>query len=297
MSIPDPGHTSASVFKPLEYGSTQPSHIGHGIGLRSAHFPHLLKNGADGVDWFEIISENFFEPGGRPWRVLDRVRVDVPVVCHGVNLGVGNAERPSIDYLGHLHRVVERVEPAWVSDHLCWGGFGGHYAHDLLPLPHTEEALEVVSRNVQIAMESLGCPLLLENVSSYLEFQQSEMPEWDFVREVARRSGCLLLIDLNNIVVNAFNHGFDPRSYLRNIPGDKVAQLHLSGHTNKVNHLLDSHVGPVPQTVWKLYEEALELWGPRPTLIEWDEAVPAFEVVRQEARKAAQLEQEFRRTI
>ena len=267
-------------------------HLGHGVGLRSRHFGELLEHGARGAAWFEVISENYFEPGGRPWAVLERLRREVPIVMHGVSLGVGNADGVRDEHLQLLRATAERIEPAWISDHLCWGAHGGHYAHDLWPLPYTEECLARVVENTVRTEEALGRSILLENVSSYVTFVHSEMTEWEFLVEVAQRSGCGILLDVNNVYVNAVNHGFDPAAYLEAIPTELVGQLHLAGHTDCQTHLLDNHVGPVPPVVWQLYARAVARFGCVPTLIEWDEEVPEYDVLLSEAQKAETIERE-----
>lgn len=265
--------------------------MGHGIGLRTTHFAHILEHGASGVDWFEVISENFFEPGGRPWAVLEKVRAEAPVVLHGVSLGIGNVDPLDDAYLQSLEALIQRVEPAWVSDHLCWGGYGAHYAHDLLPLPYSEEALEHVVRRTVEVEERLGRRLLLENVSTYVSFTSSTLSEWMFLTEVAERADAGILLDVNNVVVSARNHGFSAEAYVDAIPAERIGQIHLAGHTDRGSYLFDSHVGPVPASVWALYERVIARVGPVPTLVEWDEAIPPFEVVAEEARRAAEIEQ------
>lgn len=264
-------------------------HIGHGVGLRSEHFGHLMQNIAD-VDWLEVISENVMTDGGRPRAVLERVRRDVPIVLHGVSLAIGSTHTLNEDYVRRLRALADDVEPAWVSDHLCWGGFGGHYAHDLLPLPYTEEALAHVVARVERVQELLGRRILLENVSSYVAYHASAMPEHEFVAEVARRSDCGILLDVNNVVVSARNHGYDAYAFIDAMPRDRVGQLHLAGHTDHGDFLLDSHEGVVPDVVWSLYEHTLQRLGPIPTLVEWDEAVPSWDVLARESAKAAALE-------
>jgi uncharacterized protein (UPF0276 family) len=247
------------------------------------------------VDWVEIISENFFEPGGRPWAVLEKVRAQVPVVAHGVSLGIGSVDPLSDEYLAALAALVRRIEPAWVSDHLCWGSQGGRYAHDLLPLPYTEEALHHVVRRIQQVQERLGRQILLENVSSYVSFRQSEMPEWEFLGEIARRADCGILLDVNNVYVSAFNHGFRPEAYVDAIPADRIGQVHLAGHTDRGSYLFDSHIGPVPDPVWALFQRLVQRIGPVSTLVEWDEEVPSFETVVAESQRAAALTAEVAR--
>jgi uncharacterized protein (UPF0276 family) len=266
--------------------------LGHGIGLRPPHYSRLLEHGASGVSWFEAISENFFELGGRPLAVLERVRADVPVVLHGVALGIGSADPLSDAYLTRLERLIERVEPAWVSDHLCWGSADGHYSHDLLPIVYTEESLEHVVARVERVQQRLRRRVLLENVTAYLRFAASTIPEWEFLNELTRRTGAALLLDVNNVFVTSQNLDFDPLAYLEQIRPDSVAQIHLAGHTRQPDFILDSHVGPVPDVVWDLYRVALRHFGRVPTLVEWDEAVPELETVLGEAKRAAAIERE-----
>lgn len=271
----------------------QRTDLGHGIGLRLAHYAHILENGVSDVDWFEIVSENFFEPGGRPWAVLERVRAAVPVVMHGVSMGLGSPEPVPDHYLDALAALTARAEPAWVSDHLCWGGVGGRYSHDLLPLPQTREAVDHVVGQIDRVQERLARPILIENVSSYVSFADSEMPEWDFLVEIARRAGCGVLLDVNNVYVSARNHGFSAEQYLDAIPGELIGQVHLAGHTDRGSYLFDSHVGPVPDPVWSLYARLVRRVGRVPSLVEWDEGTPAYEVVVAESRKASALEREL----
>lgn len=264
--------------------------LGHGVGLRLAHYDRALAGGLD-VDFVEAVTENFFGPGGsvpggRPRAVLERVRAEVPVVLHGVSLGVGSVDPPSAEYLRALRAVVDWIEPALVSDHLCWGSVGGHYAHDLLPLPYREDAIAVAVDNVARTQDALGRRIMLENVSSYVGQSGATMPEQEFLMEVARRADCLVLLDVNNIVVNAKNHGFDPLAYLQGIDGERVWQFHLAGHTDRGAYKFDDHVGPVPEEVWSLYEAAVARFGEVPSIVEWDQEVPAWEVLRQQQRIA-----------
>jgi uncharacterized protein (UPF0276 family) len=266
--------------------------LGHGIGLRPTHYSRLLEQGAAGVAWFEAISENFFELGGRPRAVLERVRRDVPVVLHGVALGIGSADPLSEEYLRSLERLIEHIEPAWVSDHLCWGSADGRYSHDLLPIVYSEEALEHVVERVERVQSRLRRRLVLENITAYLRFADSHIPEQEFLNELTRRTGAGLLLDVNNVYVNSRNLGFDARAYLDALRPDSVRQIHLAGHTVQPDFILDSHVGPVPDPVWELYRHALRRLGSVPTLVEWDEAVPELDVVLGEARRARAIEQE-----
>ena len=267
------------------------SHIGHGIGLRTRHFASWLE-AKPPVDWVEAISENFLSPGGRPIAVLEKVRRDVPVVLHGVSLSIGSTDPLSEAHLDDLSALAARIEPAWVSDHLCWGSHGGRYAHDLWPLPFTEEAIRHVVPRVLRVQERLGRRILLENVSSYAAFRDPEMPEWEFVSEVARRADCGILLDVNNVFVSARNHGFDPLAYLAGIPAERVGQLHLAGHSDRGTHLLDTHDGEVPEPVWDLYRETVRRLGPVPTLVEWDDRIPPLGRLVEESRRAAAIERE-----
>jgi uncharacterized protein len=267
--------------------------LGHGIGLRPSHYSRLLEHGASGVGWFEAISENFFELGGRPRAVLERVRRDVPVVLHGVALSIGGADPLNGEYLSSLQRLIEHIEPAWVSDHVCWGSADGRYSHDLLPIVYSEAALEHVIERVERVQERLQRRILLENISAYLRFAESRIPEPQFINEVTLRTSAGLLLDVNNVYVNSQNLGFDAHAYLDELRPGSVLQIHLAGHTVQPDFILDSHVGPVPDPVWELYRHALRRFGRVPTLVEWDEAVPELEVVLAEARRAQAVELEL----
>jgi uncharacterized protein (UPF0276 family) len=267
------------------------THLGHGIGLRPKHFAHFL-TGRPSVEWVEVVTENFMAPGGRPIAVLEKVRADVPVVLHGVSLAVGSIDPLSERYLAELDRLVRRIEPALVSDHLCWGTHRGQYVHDLLPLPYTEESLLHVASRVQQVQERIGRLLLLENPSSYVAFRDSTMTEWEFLSELSHRSGCGILLDVNNVYVSARNFGFDPVRYLDGIPGDRVGYVHLAGHTDKGRYLLDTHDGAVPAPVWDLYREAIRRFGRVPSLVEWDDRIPPLDEVVAESRRAEAIEAE-----
>lgn len=267
------------------------THLGHGVGLRPKHYGRMLEQRPP-VDWIEAISENFMAPGGRPTAVLEKVRRDVPVVLHGVSLSIGSTEPLSTAYLRDLKELVTKIEPAWVSDHLCWGSHGGRYVHDLLPLPYTEEALEHVISRVGAVQDVLRRQILLENVSSYIAFRDSTMTEWEFLSEVAQRADCGILLDINNIYVSARNHGFEPLEYLNAIPASRVGQLHLAGHSDKGKYLLDTHDGPVADEVWQLYRQAVRRFGRVSTLIEWDDNVPGLDELVAQSQKAAALEGE-----
>jgi uncharacterized protein (UPF0276 family) len=255
-------------------------HAGHGVpgpafglGLRSVHYGAFLSE-AQPVDWLEIISDNYLVPGGKPLAMLDAIRERYPMVMHGVSMSIGSVDGPSPDYLRRLRALADRVQPWWVSDHLCFTGVHGINTHDLLPLPYTEEALRLVVRNVRRAQDQLGRRLLLENVSSYIEYDASSMSECEFLREVADQADCDILLDLNNVYVSAVNHGHDPMDFLRAMPAARVRQFHLAGHSDHGDHLVDTHDHAVADPVWALYRSALEHFGPVATMIERDDHIP-----------------------
>jgi uncharacterized protein (UPF0276 family) len=253
-----------------------PPFSGFGLGLRPVHFQDFLTRTVP-VDFVEVISENFMVEGGRPLHMLDQVRERHPVILHGVSMSIGSSVGLDRDYLARLRRLADRVDPLWVSDHLCWTGTGGFNSHDLLPLPYSEESLTVVCANVAQAQDALGRSLLIENPSSYVTFRASEMSEWDFLAELSRRSGCELLLDVNNIFVSASNHGFDAGAYLDAVPFERVRQIHLAGHSQGKTMLIDTHDHPVPAPVWALYEEACRRAGPVASMIERDDDIPPLD--------------------
>jgi uncharacterized protein (UPF0276 family) len=259
--------------------------LGLGVGLRTVHFGHILGK-RPAVDWFEIVTENFLDTGGRPVWVLDQIAERHPIVLHGVSMSVGSTDPLNRPYLAKVKALAKRVRAVWVSDHVCWTGVAGRNLHDLLPLPYTEEALRHMVKRIRQIQDFLERPLVLENPSSYVEFKSSSMPEWEFIARMAEGADCGLLLDVNNVYVSSFNHGFDPEAYLRAIPPERVAYYHLAGHTNLGTHLLDTHIGPVIDPVWKLYGLAQRLSGGRSTLLEWDEQIPSFPVVHREVLKA-----------
>jgi uncharacterized protein (UPF0276 family) len=265
---------------------------GFGLGMRPAHYARYVAGEAR-VDFVEIISENFMVPGGRPLAVLDQVRERYPVAMHGVSMSIGSAGGLNLAYLARLKALADRVRPLWVSDHLCWTGVDGVNSHDLLPLPLTGEALELVCANIRQAQDRLERPLVIENASTYLRFADDALTEWDFLSEMCRATGCHLLLDINNIHVSATNHGFDPLTYIRALPADRVRQIHLAGHTSGRDGLLiDTHDQPVPDPVWALYDAACRRFGPRATMIERDDQVPPLEDLLAEldfARDVARL--------
>ncbi len=262
--------------------------LGFGVGLRTAHYEEILTS-FPAVDWFEAISENFMVAGGRPLRVLETVRAHYPVVLHGVSLSIGSTDPLNLDYLRRLKTLADRIAPAWISDHLCWTGVGGHNLHDLLPLPYTEEALAHVAERVQRVQHILGRRILLENVSTYMEYTHSTLPEWEFLSAVAERADCGILLDINNIFVSAANHGFSARDYIEEVPRRRVHQFHLAGHTDRGTFLHDTHDHPVAAPVWDLYAQAVRRFGPTSTLIEWDDRIPPFADVHAEATRARRI--------
>jgi uncharacterized protein len=275
----------------------QPIPAQAGIGLRSPHYQQVVEE-QPAVAWFEVHSENFFCAGGEMLRILEQVRRDYPLSLHGVGLSLGSSDRLNQSHLDQLKNLITRAQPALVSEHLCWGAVDGRYLNDLLPLPYTEEALDLMTERVQAAQTFLGRQLLIENVSSYLSYTHSTIPEWEFIAALAERSGCGILLDVNNIHVNAVNHGFDAHAYLRAIPREHVKEIHLAGFTAKqglaVELLIDTHSRPVADAVWLLYAEALAHCGPVPTLVEWDQDIPQLAVLMSEADKAQRIMHDYR---
>jgi len=247
--------------------------LGFGLGLRTPHYEAMLGE-PHAVDWLEVITENYLGPGGKPLHYLERMRERFPLVMHGVSLSIGSTDPIDLEYLAQVRNLAARIEPHWISDHLCWTGIDGHNLHDLLPLPYTEEALASVAARVGQVQDALGRQILLENVSSYLSFRASELTEWDFLREVAQRADCAILLDINNIYVSSVNHGFDPLAYLQAIPKERVRQFHLAGHSDMGGHLIDTHDHPIAEPVWDLYGAAVARFGMVPTMIERDDNIP-----------------------
>jgi uncharacterized protein (UPF0276 family) len=260
-----------------------------GLGLRSPHYSHILENKPQ-ISWFEAISENYMGTaggsGGRPLEILEEVRRNYPVVLHGVSLSIGSIDELDLKYLDSLKKLIDHIEPLWVSDHVCWTGVNGENIHDLLPLPYTEEALSHLERKILQAQDFLKRELVFENVSTYLSYKHSEMTEWEFLSELNRRTGCGLLLDVNNVYVSSVNLGFDPITFLNSLPKTAIKQIHLAGHSTTAKGLIDTHDGPVCDAVWDLFAMTLSIFGNIPTLIEWDDKIPAFEVLEAEAQKA-----------
>lgn len=261
---------------------------GFGLGLRTEHYSDFLAQ-PQPVDWLEVISENYMVPGGKPLVVLDKICERYPVAMHGVSLSIGAADGLDLDYLTALKKLARRVNPLWISDHLCWTGINGKNTHDLLPLPYHDEALAHVARQIRQVQDILERPLLIENVSSYVSFTDSTMSEWDFLRAVCEEADCLLLLDVNNIYVSSFNHGFDPLTYLHAIPPQRVQQIHLAGHSNNGDHIVDTHDHPIVDPVWALYRAACERFGPVATMIERDDHIPPLPELLEELDQARRI--------
>lgn len=263
-------------------------YLGYGLGLRPDHYEDIVNN-HPGVDWFEVVSENYMVDGGKPLYYLDRVRSRYPVVMHGVSLSIGGTDPLDRDYLRRLKALADRIEPRWISDHLCWTGLDGMQLHDLLPLPYTEEALAHVADRVARVQDFLGQRILLENVSSYVTYRQSGMTEWEFLRAVAERADCLILLDVNNVYVSAGNHGFNPVAYLDGIPAERVYQFHLAGHSHNGEIIVDTHDHDVPDPVWRLYAEAVRRFGRVSTMIERDADIPPLDQLLDELATARRI--------
>jgi hypothetical protein len=263
--------------------------LGFGLGLRPPHFSQIVETRPE-VGWFEITSENFMVPGGQPLHWLDRIRTDYPIAMHGVSLSIGSTDPLDEDYLAALQRLQRRVQPAWISDHLCWTGVAGRNLHDLLPLPYHEGVLEHVVERIGRVQDRLGSQILLENVSSYVGFAWSHLTECEFLAEVARRSDCLILLDVNNVYVNSVNHQFDAPSYLDAIPAARVRQIHLAGHQRRDDRLIvDTHDAPIVDPVWQLYEHARRRFGDVATMIERDSNIPPLAELLTELDRARSI--------
>jgi uncharacterized protein len=258
---------------------------GVGIGLRIPHYRHILER-KPVVDWFEIISENYMVDGGRPLAVLDRILEQYCVVQHGVSMYFGSAEALNREHLKRLKSLVRRTRTPWLSDHLCWGSVDGRYTHDLLPMPYTFEAARVTADKIRQVQDFVEVPVVVENVSSYAEYHVSEMTEWEFLNEVVEIADCGILLDVNNIYVSSQNHDFDPFAYVNAVPAERVAQIHIAGHSKYEKYVLDTHDHPVIDAVWALYARAIQRCGPTATLLEWDDKIPSFDDVHAEALKA-----------
>ena len=267
-----------------------------GIGLRSPHVAEVRASRPP-IGWLEVHSENYFVDGGTALAALEAIRADYPLSLHGVGLSLGSADPLDPGHLARLKRLAGRIQPAAISEHLCWSHVDGRHLNDLLPLPLTDEALALVCDRVDAVQSAVGRPLLVENVSAYLRFAEDTIAEWDFVAAVANRTGCKLLLDITNVYINAINHGFDPQAYLAAIPGKSVAEIHLAGYDAGGPCLVDTHGARVAQPVWDLYRAAIERYGPKPTLLEWDTDLPPLAVLLDEAAQAGTILDEHRHAI
>ncbi len=262
--------------------------LGFGLGLRTQHYAYILEH-QPAVDWFEAITEDYLVPGGKPLHYLNRIRENYPLVMHGVSLSIGSCDPLNTEYLTKVKILADKIQPAWISDHLCWTGVEGLNVHDLLPLPYTEEALKHVVDRVKQVQDFLGRQILLENVSSYIEYCDSNVTEWEFLTAIAEQADCFILLDINNIYVSAVNHHFDPLDYLNAIPVHRVRQFHLAGHKNCGDYIIDTHDAPIIDGVWSLYEQAVKRFGRVATMIERDDDIPEFPVLFAELQQAKKI--------
>ena len=265
--------------------SANPPFLGFGLGLRTEHYNAILETKPK-VDWFEALSENYMIPGGKPLDFLDKIRADYPMVMHGVSLSIGSTAEVDKDYLRDLKKLADRIQPAWISDHLCWTGVHGQNMHDLLPLPYTEETAKHVAERVKIVQDYLGRQILLENVSSYASYTDSSMTEWEFISQISEAADCLLLLDVNNIYVSSYNHQFDAKAFIDGVPLKRIQQIHLAGHQNNGDYIIDTHDAPVIDPVWDLYAYAIARLGQVSTMIERDDHIPELEALVAELDKA-----------
>ncbi len=267
---------------------TTTNNLGFGLGLRPDHYQKILET-SPSVDWFEILTENFLVPGGKLLYFLDHIREKYPVVMHGVSLSIGNTAPLDFNYLRQVKALARRIEPEWISDHLCWTGTDGINLHDLLPLPYTEETLHHIVSRVKTVQDFLGRRILLENISSYVTYRCSQLSEWEFLTQVAEQADCLILLDINNVYVSAFNHDFDAQEYIGSIPPERVRQFHLAGHHNYGTHIIDTHDQTIIDPVWRLYEAAVKRFGQAATLIERDDRIPPLEELLEELDQARKM--------
>ncbi|ALQ08357.1 DUF692 domain-containing protein [Pseudoalteromonas fuliginea] len=266
--------------------------LGFGLGLRAPHFEQIIAE-KPAVDWFEIISENYFVAGGKPWHYLNKIRSDYPIVMHGVSMSIGSTDAINKDYLNQLKNTIARVEPQWVSDHLCFTQVGGINSHDLLPMPYTNEALEHLANKISQVQDYLGREMIFENVSSYLTYNASQMSEWEFLAQLHKQTGCKFLMDVNNVYVSARNHDFNAMDYLSAIPSTAIAQIHLAGHQDFGTHIIDTHDEDVPDAVWDLYAQYAKTLGPVSTMIERDDNIGSLDDLITELEHAKTLVKPF----
>ena len=269
----------------------KPPYLGFGLGLRTEHYQAILDTKPK-VDWFEILSENYMIPGGKPLFFLDKIRENYPVVMHGVSLSIGSTDPIDTQYLQALKKLASRVEPKWISDHLCWTGVHGQNMHDLLPLPYTQETVKHVVERIQEVQDVLGRQILIENVSSYASYVDSAMTEWEFISEIAEAADCLLLLDVNNIYVSSVNHQFDAKAFIDGVPKNRVHQMHLAGHQNNGDYIIDTHDAPVIDEVWNLYRHAVARFGAVSTMIERDDNIPELAELLAELEIARDIAQQ-----
>lgn len=263
-------------------------YLGFGLGLRPDYYEEILAKNPD-LDWLEIVTENYLIPGGKPLYYLEKIRANYPIVMHGVSLSIGSTDPLDMGYLRQLKALVARIEPKWVSDHLCWTGVNGINAHDLLPIPYTAEAIKHIVSRIQHVQDFLGRPILIENVSSYLTYKQSEMTEWDFIHEIVKQAGCYILLDVNNVYVSSVNHQFNPLDYIEAMPAERVAQIHLAGHSNHSDYIIDTHDAPIIQPVWDLYTATIRRLGKISTMIERDDNMPPLDELLAELNQAKEI--------
>jgi len=275
---------------------TEPSSkpfLGFGLGLRAEHYQDILDRKPTNIDWFEVLSENYMIDGGKPLYFLDAIRQDYPMVMHGVSMSLGTTDEIDYKYLEKLKALIERIEPRWLSDHLCWTGVDHKNMHDLLPLPYTEESINHVADRISRVQDFLGQQMLIENLSSYITYREDAMPEWEFLAAIADRADCYLLLDINNIYVSSYNHHYDPVEYLEGVPVERVWQHHLAGHTNDGNLIIDTHDQDVIEPVWALYEETAKRFGPVSTMIERDGNIPKLDTVLAELDHARRIAEPY----
>ncbi|MFA6303048.1 MAG: DUF692 domain-containing protein [Legionella sp.] len=264
--------------------------LGMGLGLRSEHYQYIIEH-TPAIDWFEILTENYLVAGGNPIYYLDKIREHYPIVMHGVSLSIGSFDPLNFDYLKQVKQLADRIQAKWISDHLCWTGIQQKNMHDLLPLTYTQKTIDHVVERIQCVQDFYQRQILIENVSSYITYKDSEMTEWEFLTEIAEKADCLILLDVNNIFVSSFNHGFDPETYLNYIPAERVQQFHLAGHLNCEEYIIDTHDHPVIPPVWDLYAKAVQRFGDVSTMIERDDNIPPFEELWQELKYAKSIKE------
>lgn len=280
--------TKILIYGKIMLGKIKKPYLGFGLGLRTDHYEAILSEKPP-VNWFEIITENYLVPGGKPLFYLDKIREHYPVVMHGVSLSIGSSDALDWDYLKQIKVLADRIKPKWISDHLCWTGIHGQNMHDLLPLPYTEEAIQHIVARIKHIQDFFGQRILIENVSSYINYKQSTMTEWEFLIEISKQADCLILLDINNIYVSSVNHGFDPLTYINAMPSDRIYQIHLAGHSDMGNYVIDTHDHDIADKVWNLYAETIKQHGPISTMIERDDCIPPLATLLKELNHARHI--------